>query len=221
MASARQPRVFVKLAHGSAASGVVAYETSRGREQARTTVEMIHENGRTRLYNSRRLRRYTDRSEIARLFDALCPHGVHVEAWAPKVGIDGRACDLRVVVIDGRPAHAVCRLSRGPITNLHLLNRRADATLLRERMPAPAWEALMDSCRLVAGLFPRTLHVGVDVCVQPGWRRHTVLEVNAFGDLLHGVTHDGLTTHEAELAVLDRRARGGEARSKLSEASTC
>ena len=42
----------------------------------------------------------------------------------PKAGLAGHVFDLRVVVIAGRARHAVVRMSRGPMTNLHLLNRR-------------------------------------------------------------------------------------------------
>ena len=49
---------FVKLAHGSSASGVVAYRTDGTRHEALTTVEMAHQGGELRLYNSRLIRRY-------------------------------------------------------------------------------------------------------------------------------------------------------------------
>src|SRR4029453_14473180 len=38
-------RVFVKPAHGSSASGVVAYQTSHSRHMATTTVELVRERG--------------------------------------------------------------------------------------------------------------------------------------------------------------------------------
>jgi hypothetical protein len=199
MREAGLPRVFVKLRHGASASGVVALETGPGREQAWTTVEMAPDGT---LYNSRRLRRYEGTAAVSALIDALAPHGVHTEAWIPKAGVDGGSCDLRVVTVLGRPALAVLRVSRGPLTNLHLLNRRADPALLRARMPPAAWEALLDSCRRVAAQFPRTLHTGIDVAVRVGFRDHAVLEVNAFGDLLHGVTRDGRDTYATELAAL-------------------
>lgn len=199
MREAGLPRVFVKLRHGASASGVVALETAPGREQARTTVEMAPDG---RLYNSRQIRRYEGTTMISALIDALAPHGVHTEAWIPKAGVDGGSCDLRVVTVLGRPALAVLRVSQGPLTNLHLLNRRADPALLRDRMPPEAWEALLASCRQVAGRFPRTLHTGIDVAVRAGFRDHAVLEVNAFGDLLHGVTRGGRDSYATELAAL-------------------
>src|SRR5207248_2424978 len=71
MRAAGRRQVFVKLAHGSSASGVVAYRTGGGRQQALTTVEMVRHGGELRLYNSRRLRRYDTPAEIAELIDAL------------------------------------------------------------------------------------------------------------------------------------------------------
>jgi hypothetical protein len=204
-------RVFVKLAHGSSASGVVAYQTtSRGANgsgmpshHAVTTVEMVRTDGELRLYNSRRLRTYTDVREIATLIDALAPHRVHIEQWLPKAGIDGRVFDLRVVVIDGRARHTVARLSRTPITNLHLLNDRADPGAIRRRMGEDAWRAAMATCeRVMRECFPNSLHGGVDLLVSTDFRRHAILEVNAFGDLLPGVTCDGVDTYAAEIAAV-------------------
>lgn len=203
-------RVFVKLAAGSSASGVVAFETSGPRTQAFTTTEMaVERGGRLRLYNSRRIRRLEDEPSIARLVDALAAEGVHVEAWVPKAGLEGHVFDVRVVVVAGRPEHAVVRLSHTPMTNLHLRNRRGDLDRLRTRMGGTAWEALLETCRQTARAFPECHYLGVDVAVLPGYRRHAVLEVNAFGDLLPGVLDSsGRDTYTAELEALAAAASG-------------
>jgi glutathione synthase/RimK-type ligase-like ATP-grasp enzyme len=198
-------RVFVKLAHGSSASGVVALAAGSRGVVATTTTEVVRDGGEARLYNSRAIRRVEDEREVAGLVDALAREGVHIERWVPKAGIDGHAFDLRVVVIAGRAEHVVVRMGRGPITNLHLGNRRCDPVALRARMAGEAWGAAMASCERAAAAFPGSLHAGVDLMIAPGYRRHAVLEVNAFGDLLHGVTARGLDTHSAEVEAL----RGG------------
>ncbi len=195
-------RVFVKLAHGSSASGVVALAVDSRRLLAMTTVEVVRESGEIRLYNSRAVRRIEDAREAAELIDALAREGVHVERWIPKAGIDGQVFDLRVVVIAGRAGHVVARLSRGPMTNLHLGNRRGDPIAIRARMGQGGWEAAMASCERASGAFPGSLHAGVDLLIAPGFRRHAVLEVNAFGDLLRGVTDRGLDTYSAEVEAL-------------------
>jgi hypothetical protein len=45
-------RVFLKPAHGSSASGIIAYRTDGKRHQAITTVETVREKGEMRLFNS-------------------------------------------------------------------------------------------------------------------------------------------------------------------------
>jgi len=198
-------RVFVKLAHGSSASGVVAYQSDGRRHQATTTVEMLRLNGELRLYNSRRIRVYRDWREIAELIDALCRHRVHVEQWLPKAGFDNRTFDLRVVVIAGRACHAVARLSRSPMTNLHLLNERGDLNAVRERIGQAAWDAAMRNCERAMECFPGSLYAGIDLLFTPDHSRQAVIEVNAFGDLLPGVFWQGQETYAAELLAIQNR----------------
>lgn len=196
-------RVFVKLRWGSSGSGVVALESSRARTQAFTTVEVVESGGRRLLYNSRRIRRLVDDRAIGWLVSDLAREGIHVEQWVPKAGQDGHAADLRVVVIAGVPAHAVVRLSRSPITNLHLKNRRGCVATLRARMGEPAWHDLLATCRRVGAAFPGCHYVGVDLAVLPGYLRHAVLEANAFGDQLPGVLDaSGRDTYTAEIQAM-------------------
>ncbi|QEH32441.1 hypothetical protein OJF2_09120 [Aquisphaera giovannonii] len=203
MLDARVGRVFVKLRCGSSASGIVAFESSGPRTQAFTTVEVVEAADGPRLYNSRRIRRLSDEREIARLIDMLAADGVHVEQWVPKAGLEGLAFDVRVVVIAGRAGHAVVRLGRGPMTNLHLKSRRGSVPTLRGRMGEPAWESLLETCRRVGEAFPGCQYLGVDVAVLPGYRRHVIFEANAFGDLLPGVLDpSGRDTYTAEIEAL-------------------
>ncbi|WP_327267610.1 STM4014 family protein [Streptomyces sp. NBC_01218] len=208
----RMPRAFVKLAHGSSASGVLAVETAGpGRVQATTSVER---DGRGRLFNSLRVRRYTTEREVAALVDALAPDGLHVERWLPKASQQGRSADLRVVVVAGRATHAVVRTSRSPLTNLHLGGSRGDLDGVREAVAAAggSWPEALAICERAAARFPGTLCVGVDLLPATGWRRFAVGEVNAFGDLLPGLTGlpgsgaEGLDTYAAQVAALRSRA---------------
>ncbi|MFE9738888.1 STM4014 family protein [Streptomyces sp. NPDC006477] len=200
-------RFFVKLAHGSSASGVFAVESDgAGRVQATTSVER---GPGGRLHNSLRVRRYTGEPEVAALVDALAPDGLHVERWLPKASQAGRAADLRVVVIDGRATHAVLRTSRSPMTNLHLGGIRGDLDAARAAISAAGgrWSDALDVCERAAAVFPGTRCVGVDLLPATGWRRFAVAEVNAFGDLLPGLTGlpgsgaEGLDTYAAQVAA--------------------
>ncbi|WP_406864087.1 STM4014 family protein [Streptomyces sp. HUAS MG47] len=208
MAEAGLRRVFVKLAHGSSASGVLAVETAgSGRVQATTSVERAPDG---RLFNSLRVRRYTTESEVAAIVDVLAPDGLHLERWLPKATQGGRSADLRVVVIDGRATHALVRTSRSPLTNLHLGGARGDLDAARTAVAAAGagWPDALGVCERAAAAFPGTRCVGVDLLPATGWRRFAVGEVNAFGDLLPGLTGlpgsgaEGLDTYAAQVAAL-------------------
>lgn len=201
-------RAFVKLAHGSSASGVLAVEMAGpGRVCARTSVERTPDG---RLFNSLRVRRYATEVEVAALVDALAPDGVHIERWLPKATQHGRAADLRVVVVGGRATHAVVRTSRSPMTNLHLGGARGDLAAARAATEAAgaSWADVLGLAERAARCFPGTLCVGVDVLPGAGWRRFAVGEVNAFGDLLPRLTGlpgsgvEGRDTYAAQIAAV-------------------
>lgn len=197
MRAAGWTRVFVKPAHGSCASGVIALRVAGDRIRATTSVELV----RPRLFNSLRVRDYTGVADVAYLVDALAGDGLHVERWFAKAGLAGEVVDLRVVVIAGRPSHVVVRSGPGPMTNLHLGNRRGDLAALRA-VAGPQYAAAMDTCAQVAACFPGSLQVGVDLMFSPDWRHHAVAEVNAFGDLLPGLLVDGRDTYAEQIAAL-------------------
>ncbi|MEV4276087.1 STM4014 family protein [Actinoplanes xinjiangensis] len=201
MAGAGWRRVFVKPAHGSSASGVIALVADGARTSAVTSVERAPDG---RLFNALPVRRYTDEAQIAAIVDRLAPDGLHVERWFPKAAHAGLTLDLRVVVIDGRAAHVVVRSSRSPLTNLHLGNARGDLAGVRAAAGETNWAAAMRTCERAAAQFPGSLHAGVDLMFAPGWERHAVAEVNAFGDLLPGLLVDGRDTYATELAALLR-----------------
>ncbi|NEA66192.1 STM4014 family protein [Streptomyces sp. SID12488] len=205
-------RVFVKLAHGSSASGVLAIETTAsGRIRATTSVERTEEG---RLHNSLRVRRYTEEREIAAIVDTLAPDGLHIERWLPKASLGGRSADLRIVVVGGRATHAVVRTSRFPLTNLHLGGARGDLAAVRA-LAGDRWAAALETSERAAACFPGTLCVGVDLLPAVGWRRFAVGEVNAFGDLLPRLTGlpgsgaEGLDTYAAQVAAAVSFTPGG------------
>jgi glutathione synthase/RimK-type ligase-like ATP-grasp enzyme len=194
-------RVMVKLRHGSAAAGAIAIEAVGPRIRALTTAELVETDESPKIYLTRRIRTLHGEAEIAKVVDAIGPWGLFAEAWLPKDRWrDGRRYDLRVLTIGGEPHHAVARISRSPFTNLNLLNERADASPLRER---EWWSKVVDVCRRTAQAFDQSLYLGIDVLVTPHGRDVYVLEANAFGDLIPGILHRGLSTYEAEIAALE------------------
>ncbi|WP_082801483.1 STM4014 family protein [Herbidospora cretacea] len=191
------PRVFVKPAHGSSASGVIAFETAGTRLRAVTSATED-------LRNSLAVRTYTEEGTVARIVDTLAPDGLHVERWFPKASVAGGCFDLRVVTVAGEPTHAVARVSRVPMTNLHLGGRRGDLGAIRSRL-GERWDEAMDVCARTAACFPGSLTTGVDLMIGTDWRSMAVAEVNAFGDLLPGLgalDGSGLTTYECEAKAI-------------------
>ncbi|MFF4398496.1 STM4014 family protein [Streptomyces sp. NPDC001480] len=216
LTAARISRAFVKPAHGSSASGVLALTMAGpGRVKATTSVETTPDGP---LHNSLRVRRYTTESEVAALVDALVTDGIHVERWLPKASQGGRAADLRVVVVAGRATHAVVRTSRHPMTNLHLGGARGDLDAARAAIRAAggSFADVLEVAERAAACFPGTLCVGVDVLPSTGWRRFAVGEVNAFGDLLPRLTGlpgsgaEDLDTYAAQVAAAPAAVRRAE-----------
>ncbi|MFB9880460.1 STM4014 family protein [Planobispora siamensis] len=201
-------RVFVKPAHGSSASGVIALHAAGHRVLAVTSAEL----SASGLHNSLRVRRYENEADLRVIVDRLAGDGLHVECWFPKAGYGGRTIDLRVVVVDGAPTHAVVRASRTPMTNLHLGGARGDLGEVRARLGEEGWERVLDACARAAACFPASPAAGVDLMIGVDWRSVAVAEVNAFGDLLPGLTGfpgsgaEDLDTYDTQVrAILSRR----------------
>lgn len=203
MQSAGMNRVFVKLACGSGASGVVAYQINprTGDEIAITTMGMEQAQGKTIFYNEGRLRKYSRNGEVAALMNWLCAEGAQIERWMPKATFDQRAYDIRQLVAGGQAGHAIMRLSRTPITNLHLRNERmlpAEAGLDEQRM-----SLVRTAAQAAMSAFPNSWSAGIDVMLTSDSNlRAYVLDVNPFGDLLYRVEHHGLGTYEWEMELL-------------------
>ncbi|MFC3748964.1 STM4014 family protein [Paenibacillus sp. GCM10012306] len=203
MSAERMHRVFIKLACGSAASGVIAYQVnpSTGAELAITTVGV--ESFITRppiYYNSGKLRRYTDRKTIEAIINWLYRHGAYAEQWVPKANHGGRSFDIRQLVVFGEACHAVARCSTTPITNLHLRSQRmtpAEAGLSGEML-----EQVRETARQALAAFPNSGIAGMDVLVSGSPQRTYIADVNPFGDLLYDVEYQGYGTYEWEMKRL-------------------
>jgi hypothetical protein len=193
-------RIFLKPCHGSSASGVVALESSRTDLQAFSSLELVEDADGLRLYNRRRIRTWRGAAEVRRLVDVICAERCLVQVWIPKAGLFGRPFDLRIVVIGGRARNVMLRLGRGPITNSQLLGGKGEVQILRQKMGEEAWGRMLAQCeQTMARCFPHSLYAGFDVLVEPDLCTSWILEVNAFGDLLPRILHEGRETYEWEV----------------------
>ncbi len=207
MRAADVDRVFVKARYGSSAAGVVAYRCRKdGREIAYSSADLVRDDDNIRLFNSLQLRRYTHHADIAALLDAIAVQGAYAEQWLAKPRTVERAhFDLRVVSFAGMPRQRIARISSQPMTNLHLGNHRGDADRL---LDDDTMRRLEDSVRRAAAVFPNSATIGFDLI--PHAKRIVVLEANAFGDLLPGLHHRGMSTYDDQAAWFAQRAASSD-----------
>jgi hypothetical protein len=199
---AEAPAVFIKSRYGSSAAGVVALRRHRdGRIRAYSSARLSSDGA---LYSHLKISVYSQREEIKALVDALAVQGAYAERWVPKprAPVAPQATyDLRVVAFCGRPRQRIARISRSPMTNLHLGNRRS----------APHWldgrqvDAIESAVSQAAAAFAPSMSIGFDVVLRAS--RASVLEANAFGDLLPGLLFEGASTYDdqARRVQLDER----------------
>ncbi len=187
--------VFVKTRFGSAASGIIALRTQGSRVQAQTTIEQSNQ----RFYNTLRLQLLNDENQVAALIDNLCRWGVQCETWLPKAKVGGLNSDCRLLLVAGVADFLVLRKSKTPITNLHLLNERADISELTSLMNPIDWNSVLQTARKISSLFPHSFQLAIDLAVHENLRDHSVLELNAFGDFIQNIQHKGMNSYDWQL----------------------
>ncbi len=175
------PVAYVKLNTGSSATGIVVLHQPPGADAFGITT-LANIGGA--FYNSRLVRRVTDPELVAAVRFVL-NEGAIVQRGIPMAQIDGQNFDVRVVCVYGQPAAVIFRLSPHPMTNLHLGGRRGDYDRCRAAIPTREWLDALDHCADAATQFDSAI-AGVDLLFERGFRRHYVLEVNAFGDFFPG-----------------------------------
>lgn len=202
-------RFFVKLNSSSSASGIVAYAYNkhRGKEHAHSTVELVRGPDGDRYYNTLKIKRYTDRNVLRNILDFLFAQGAMVETWVPKARHENYSYDLRIVGIAGQRRHATARLSRSPMTNLHLGNRRCSVDDLE--LSSSMWNALDALVAHAMQAFPHSLYAGLDILLPRNGTAPVLLEANAFGDLLPNLLDRGEDTYLAEIRAILRRGFAG------------
>jgi glutathione synthase/RimK-type ligase-like ATP-grasp enzyme len=202
------PQVHVKIRHGSSASGVVALSTLGGGLWAATSTELHRIPTGYELYNSLKMRYYSDDRLLSTLIDLLAPDGLHVERSVDLTYIGGKHIDLRFVTVGGKVTHAVGRASEQPITNLHLGGQRLQLASVREKLGEETWQHAFDAAERAAACFPDSHCLGIDILPQRRSDKVYVGEVNAYGDLLPnllglpGTLGEGVDTYTAQLRSL-------------------
>lgn len=187
--------VFIKPIHGSSASGVIAFRAKKNKIQAITSVESIQTSESFKLFNSLKIRTYTNEKEVAALINYLAKEGLIIEKWIPKAALDEGAFDLRMVVIGGKTQQVVIRQSKSPMTNLHLGNKRGSLEKVKNLIGTHQWQNMCYLAEQAVISLPHTLYAGVDIMISNTLKKCYVLEANAFGDLLPNVFINNMDTY--------------------------
>jgi glutathione synthase/RimK-type ligase-like ATP-grasp enzyme len=198
-------KVFIKPAHASSASGVIAFRKAGHRVQAVTSAEMVTTDNGLQLFNSLNVLTYTRESDIAALVNRMVGENIFAEAWLPKATMHNRFFDVRVLVIAGKARHTVIRTSGTVITNLHLGNRRGDMNEFLSIIGKDKLHEIKQLAEQAAACFPASLYMGIDILLTADLRKTVVLEINAFGDLLPGLLHEGETCYEAQVKAMIKK----------------
>ena len=202
MADERIHRLFIKLAAGSGACGVIAYQVNpvTGAEWAITTIGVENYQARPPLfYNVKKLMTYKERRIIRQIINWLLSHGAHVEQWIPKASYRDRTFDIRQLVVAGKACHSIARVSRTPITNLHLDSDRMG--LEEIDLPDDLQTAVRQCAEQTLAVFPQSTVAGIDVLLNSGSLRPYVLDVNPFGDLLYHCHYEGHDPYAWEMRM--------------------
>jgi hypothetical protein len=203
----RYELAYVKLNTGSSASAIAVV---RARDTPTATSSILVRRGA--FYSTRRLVQH-EGANLDLVLAFLIREGVCVQQGIRMAQMEGQNFDVRVVVIYGQPAFTIFRLSPNPMTNLHLGGQRGDPAACRAAIPPRAWLDGLDACVAAAAQFPQCAFVGVDLLFELGYRRHFVLEVNAFGDFFPNLTDEhGRGVHRVEI---EATTTGGRTHSSL------
>lgn len=178
MEEQRIPQLFVKPLTGSGAAGVTAVRFVPKRNQLVVYSCAALDQGI--LVNTKRLSRL-EQDAAKSLLDALLQNECILEKWHRKACYEGYSYDLRVVVQNGQVDYILPRLSKGPVTNLHLNNHAEYFESLK--LDVSLTEEIKRICCEAVGCFPGLRGAGIDVLIENG--KPYIIEMNAQGDLIY------------------------------------
>lgn len=176
---------FIKLRYGSGGTGVLAYRNNPklNKESIHTSLNCRNVNGEKIFYSRYKVNHYTDKIIIKELIDWVLLNGAHIEKWIPKAIHNGYAYDTRAFVLNKKSNYLISRLSKSPLTNLHLKNQRLDS---QEIFKNEEIKIVSQAAEDVMRIFDKSLYAGIDV-VTTKTNIPYIIDVNPFGDLFHNL----------------------------------
>lgn len=191
-------QVFIKPVNGSGAAGISAFriQPKTGRMALYTCAAQHPAHG---LINTKRLRCFREQKEVFALLNRILNLDCIVERWYAKAQYGEYTYDLRAVVQDGSVEFLLGRLSKGPITNLHLNNHPLEASELE--IPEAVLKETACLCEKAMGCFSGLRYAGIDLLLEKNSLHPKIIEMNAQGDLIYQdiFHHNRIYRREAEM----------------------
>lgn len=199
-------QVFVKPVTGSGAAGVSAlrFAPTKNKIVLYTCAQLLE----NKLINTKRMHRL-EQDKAVKFLDALLKLDCIVEKWHKKSSCQSRDndyfdnnyyFDLRVIVQDGTIDYILPRLSKGPITNLHLNNLSIHFNELN--LKPSIVDKLCDVCIKAAACYPRLNSIGLDVLLEKDSEKPYIIEMNSQGDLMHKDVYGSNTIYRRQIEII-------------------
>ncbi len=193
----RLSQIFVKPVNGAGAAGVTAVRFSKNQNKLWIyTCATISENG---LMNTKKLMRL-ENEEAKAYLDLLLRSECIIEKWHAKDQFEKYCFDLRVVVNDGKVVYILPRLSKGPITNLHLNNHAEYYEKLQ--LPDQLTKEISSLCIKAVSCIPGLRGAGIDVLIEHGKPR--IIEMNGQGDLIYQDIYEDNRIYKSQVASMKK-----------------
>lgn len=201
-------QVFIKPVCGSGAAGVTALRLHPVTGQMSACSCALPEKETNGLINTKQLRFFTQKKEIKPLLDRLLSQDCIVERWYPKAVYQEYSYDLRAVVQDGRLDFLLARLSKGPVTNLHLNNHPLEASRLC--LPEAVLTSIKELCLSAMDCYPTLRSAGIDLLLEKQSLKPRIIEMNGQGDLLYQDIYKENTIYLHQAVMMKEWVNQGE-----------
>lgn len=201
MEEKRISQVFIKPNFGSGALGITAFRICPGTRKMVLYTCAAWNPRENCLVNTKKLQRLEAQDEIFSFLKQLLKLDCVVERWYAKAEYKGFSYDLRAVVQEGELDFCLARLSKGPITNLHLNNHPLPVDELK--LPVSVLEEVKALAVAAFSLYPGLKSAGIDILLEKGSLRPRIIEMNGQGDLIYqDIYHENrIYRHQAEMML--------------------
>lgn len=172
--------VYIKPNLGSGASFVCAFRFNKRLNKyfLYTSCKIINNT----LVNTKTLFKYDNLDYIKQVINFIFKYDSLVETWIPKDKFNDYSYDLRVVYQFGKIEYIMPRLSKGPITNLHLNNK---SVLVDElSLSSKLIDNINKICYDVSRIFKNSNMFALDILISTN-KSPYVIEINGQGDLIY------------------------------------